>query len=312
MARQMGAIVDRLLTGVSSAYVPQGYISEQILPLVSVPQYTGKLAKYSNSHIRIERSITGGEGKYRRVTPITRTQSTYEIVGHGLEGIVTKRDRLNLEDPYDAEKDEVMGLTNQIWLEKEKSLADTLGSTSILTNNTTLSGTDQFSDYNNSDPIDVFNTAMNSVYDNSGVKANFVALDWKVARILRYHPSMLEALGFKDNRPGGLTDQELASAIGVEKVHVAACVYNSAKEGQSDSLSSVWGKFIVLGHAPNKAAPYQTSLGYRLQLRNSAPRKVYKYAIDNPPESTGILVEDEYDYLISNAGAAYLIADAIA
>ena len=312
MARQMGAIVDKLLTNVSQGYFPQGYISEAILPLVEVDQYTGKLGKYSNSHLRIERSITGGEGKYRRVTPITREQQSYEIDGHGLEGLVTKRDKKNVEKPYDAEKDEVMGLTAQIWLEKEKLLADTLGDTAIITQNTTLSGTDQFSDYTNSDPIDVFNTAVNAVYDGCGMAPNFVGMDWKTARILRYHPVLLDSLGYKDNRPGGLTDEEIARALGIQKIFVAQAVYNSAKEGQSDSLAAVWGKNIVLGVAPDRAMPYQVSLGYRLQLRGQGPRKVYKYAIDNPPESTGILVEDEYDYLIANAGAGYLIKDAVA
>lgn len=312
MSRQMSAQVDKILSGVSNGYFPSGYISEAILPMVQVDQYTGKLAKYSNSHLRIERSITGGEGKYRRVTPITRTQDSYEIEGHGLEGLVTKRDKKNLDKPYDAEKDEVLGLTAQIWLEKEKLLADTLGDTSVITQNTTLSGTDQFSDYTNSDPIDVFNTAVNAVYLGSGMAPNFAAMDWKTARILRYHPVLLESLGYKDNRPGGLTDDEIAKALGIKKVFAAQVIYNSAKEGQSDSLAAVWGKNIVLGVAPDRAVPYQVSLGYRLQLRGEGPRKVYKYAINNPPGSTGILVEDEYDYLIANTGAGYLIKDAIA
>lgn len=312
MSRQMTAIVDKILSGVSQGYFPQGYISESILPMIGVDQYSGKLAKYSNSHLRIERSITGGQGKYRRVTPITRAQSSYEIEGHGLEGMVTKRDKKNLDNPYDAEKDEVLGLTAQIWLEKEKLLADTFGDTAILTNNTTLTGTDQFSDYTNSDPIDVFNTAMNAIYTGSGMAANFAAMDWKTARILQFHPVMLSALGFKDNRPGGLTHAEIASAIGVKKIFVAEAIYNSAKEGQSDSLSPVWGSNIILGVAPDKAVPYQVSLGYRLQLKGEGPRKVYKYPINNPPGTTGILVEDEYDYLIANTGAGYLIKDAIA
>ena len=312
MSRQMNAIVDKILSGVSSAYIPAGYISEQILPVIQAEQYSGKLAKYGDSHLRIERSVTGGEGKYRRVSPILREQQSFEVEGHGLEGIITKRDRKNLDAPYKAEEDEVMGLTAQIWLEKEKLLADTLSDTSVLTQNVTLSGTDQFSDYTNSDPIDVIVTAKRAVYNGSGIAPNFASMDWNTAEVLRYHPVLLDALGFKDNRPGGLTDDELARALNVRKVFVAQALYNSAKEGQADSLSAVWGKHIVLGVAPDKAVPYQVSLGYRIQMRGQGPRKVYKYAINNPPETTGILVEDEYDYLISNVGAGYLIKDAIA
>jgi len=309
---QLNAIVDKLLTEASSAYIPKGYVSESVLPLIQSKQYTGKLAKYGQSHLRIETSITGGRGKYRRVEPITRTQSSYSIDGHGLEGLVTKRDYANVELPYKAEEDEALGITTQLWLEKEKVLADTLANTAIITQSVTLAGTEQYSDYLNSDPLDDFSTARETVVNACGVMPNLAVMDILIWNKLRYHPQMLDALGFKESRPGGLSVEELSVALGVEKVLLGMPRYNSAKEGQSDSLAAVWGKHIFFLVAPETAQPYQVSLGYRIQLEGSQPRKVYKFAIDNPPESTGILVEDEYDMFISNASCGYSIKSTIA
>lgn len=309
---QMRAIVDKLLTGVSSAYVPKGFLCEEILPTIQSKQYSGLLGKYGTSHLRIENSIKGGRGKYRQVETRVYSTTSYLIEGHGLEGFVSKEDYANVEEPFDAERDESIGLSTVLWLEKEKTLADTVTSTSILTQNTTLSGTSQLSDYLNSDPISVFNTARSTVLNATGLMPNLAIMDVAVWNVLRFHPQMLDALGYKWARPGGLTQEEMARAIGVDQVLFGSARYESAKEGQTSSLAAVWGKHIVFAVAPDKPGIMQKSLGYLLRPTGGQPRKVYKESNFNPPGSTKILVEDEYDMLISDAACGYLVANAIA
>ena len=135
-------------------------------------------------------------------------------------------------------------------------------------------------------------------------------MSWQVWNQIRFSSKLLDALGFKYNRAGGLSQEELAVAFGVEKIIISSAMYESAAEGQTSSLSACFGKNAIFAVVPDRAAPYQVSLGYRIQ--QSQPRKVYKYAINNPPESTGILVEDSYDMLISNVSAAYLVKNAVA
>jgi len=309
---QLTAIVDKLLTNVSSAYIPDGYISEQILPAIKVKQKTGLLAKYGDQHLRIETTVMGGRGEARRVESITRSTSTYSVKSHGLEGMVTQDDKDNVEKPYDAERDEVIGLTTMLWLDKEKALADSLTSTSVLTQNTTLSGTAQFSDYTNSDPISKFKDARGTVYSACGMAPDTALMSWEVFNTLAYHPGILDALGFTQNRAGQLSEPELAKAMGVQRLLIGTAQYNSAAEGQTDVRAAVWGKHIVFAVAPKSAGLYQTSLGYRMELSGRSPRQVFKFSINNPPNSTGIIVQDDYQQLISNAACGYLIEDAIA
>lgn len=309
---QMVAIYDKLLTGASNGYFPKGYISEKLLPKVFSVETTGKLGKYGTSHLRIENAIKGGRGKYPRVETITRTTSSYSIEGHGLEGMVTKEDYRNVQKPFDAERDETLGLSTLLWLGKEKSLADTLTDTAVLTQNTTLSGTSQLSDYSNSDPVSVFKTARATIRNACGQAPNVGLMDWQVWNVVRYHPQLLDALGFKYDRPGGLTEQEMASVLGVQRVEIADCVYESAKEGQTSSLAAVWGKHIVLAVLPEVAAPYQVSLGYEVRYDGEPPRKVSKWDLNNPSGSRAILCEDDYDQFLSNVAAGYLVKNAIA
>lgn len=314
MSTQMKGIIDLLLTDASSMYAPseENVIADSLLPGLKFSQYTGKLGGYGKNHLRIENNVVGGKGKFRRVESIARTTSGFEIESHGLEGMVSARDYANVIEPFDAEKDEVIGLTTMLLLEKEKGLADAMGSSSVLTQYIQLSGTSQFNDYTNSDPVGAFNVGKKAVRDGCGAVANCMILEYAVAEQLRYHPQLLDLLGFKFARPGGLSNEELARAFNVKKVFVPNAMYNSAKEGQTAVLAPVWGKHVVLAVIPDSAAKYQISLGYNIRLDGSSPRKVYKQSVFNPPGSTEILVQDEYDLVLSDVSAAYLIQNAIA
>ena len=310
---QTSAIVDKLLTNVSNKLTGQKYISEMILPPITVKQHSGKLASYGNDHLRILQNVRmGGRGEAPRIEPSTRSSSTYQIEPHGLEMIITKADFDNVEQPYDAREDATEELTELLWVAKERALASALGSTSILTQNTTLSGTSQFSDRDNSDPLTVFINARKAVRDGCGYAPNKAIMDWGVAQVLKYHPQLLDFLGFKDNRPGGLTMQELAKALEVKEVLVGEAIYNSAKLGQSDSLAPVWDKNVVFAYCAERAGKKQKSLGYEIRPTGRGPRQVFRSPVNNPPQSESIIVVDDYDHLLSDVSCAYLVKDAIA
>ena len=309
---QMKAIVDKLLTQASNKYVPQGYVSEKLLANIPVAQSTGKFGSYGLDHLRIENTIVGGRGGFRRVDVAQRSTQNYSIEDHGLEDVVTKADYRNVEAPFEAEKDKVDGLTDMLWLAKEFSLASTVTNTSIITQNTTLVGNAQYSAFTTSNPLTDFATARAAVRAGCGVPPDTATMDWAVWNFLRYHPQILDSLGYKENRPGGLSVDELAQAMGVKRILIAEVSYNSAKEGQADVLAPVWGKDIVFSVTPPSATRRQISLGYYLTYAGQGPRKVYKYPINNPPESTGVLVEDSYDMFLTNVNAAYLIKNAVA
>lgn len=309
---QTKAIVDKLLTNVSSAYVPKGYVSEMMLPNIPVKQTTGKLGKYGNDHLRITNTIMGGRGEARRVETITRNSSVYEIENHGLEGLVTADDYRNVELPFKAEEDEVLGLTTVLWLGKEKSLADVLTDTAIITQNTTKVGAAQYNNYTTSDPLTDFAAAAAAVKAGCGMAPNAATMSWEVYNKLKYHPAILEGLGYSLNRAGLLTRDDVKRALDVQELFIAEAVNNTAKKGQADVLAPVWNKDIVFFVRPDRAAPYQVSLGYYLTYESEQARKVYKYAVNNPPESTGIIATDHYDMFLSNTAAAYLIKNAVA
>lgn len=309
---QLQPLVSKLLTNVLQSYQPKGFISEMILPELNVTQQAGKIGKRGLAHLRIETSLMGGKGMARRVEVRQYSSDLYYIEPHGLEEVITPEELKNVEKPFDLEKDVMQSLTNALFLGKEVGLATSLRSTAIITQNATLSGTSQWNDYANSDPIANMLTAKNTVRAASGMVVDTAIADWAVWETLRYHPKILRNLGFADNRAGQLTDADLAKALNVRRILSADVMYNSAKEGQTDVLSSVWGKDVIFAVCPDSAGIDQKSLGYRIQFAGEGPRKVYKQPVTNPPESTSIIVKDSYQQLLTDVTCAYLYKTAIA
>jgi len=310
MGSQQTAQVDKLLTEVSNKIVPDGFVSEEILPMVKVKQSTGKLGSYGSGHMRIVTTLTGGKNQYPQVDTRHYSTSTYSVDKHGLKDIITEEEFANVDKPFDAQVDTTDELTGLLLLSKEKGLADTLSDTAILTNNVTLSGTDQYNDYANSDPLGDFKTARAATYNKVGMAPDTVILPWAVWDTLRYHTKILE-VGYKYNRSGQLTTEDLAHVLDVKRVLVAKAIYEAANQGQASNILPVWGKHIVFCVAPNKASKRQVSLGYRFQ-QFADSRRVFKHEVKDPANAMKIMVDDSYDQLIANAGAGYLIKDAIA
>lgn len=305
---QTKAQVSKLLTNVSNKYQIQNTIAELILPMIKVKQSTGILGGYGYGHLRQENDLTGGRGEARRVDQIEYDLDlVYKIQNHGLEDIVTEDDYDNVEEPFDAEVDKTEDVTSLILVNKEIIARNTVMDSAVVTQGVTLSGTDKFSDQVNSDPLGVAQDADNAILDGAGVRKNACIMSLKTFNYLKYHPQILGRLGFAMNRAGLLSVEDIKRAFDIEYLFIGDSAYNSAKQGQSDSLQQIWGDDMLFFHRPAQAAKKQVSFGYMLKKMGATERQVFKYPINNPVNATGIIVQDKYDFRIANAAAGYLV-----
>lgn len=309
---QTTAIVNKLLTDMSIGLFPDGFISEDIFPLVTVKQKTGLFGEYGHAHLRQVDDLAGGQGEARRVEPIKRLANrNYLVETHALEGVVTEDDYDNVEQPFEAEADETNGLTLSILINKEKKISSIMSDSGTLTQGVALSGTDKFSDYANSSPIGVFKDAQNSILTGCGMMPNACVMSQKLFNTLKYHPEILGKLGFAMNRAGNLTEQEIAKAMDIDKLFIGNVPYNAAKEGQIDALAQIWPDSLTFYVRPDSAAKRQVSLGYYVRMSSRKTRLVYKYVLNNPVNSNGIIVKDDYSFELTNVKAAYLVSGAL-
>ena len=143
--------VDQALTNVSTAWVnsDSDFISDLIFPEVIVKKPTFQVGKYGKDSLIIpSSSVRAGEAKAKRVT-LPRDYDTHGPLNeHSLSDVVTREDYQLTDDPFEPESDAVENIHQKMALIDEDDLATQLSDTSIIKQNTTLSGTSQWNDAN--------------------------------------------------------------------------------------------------------------------------------------------------------------------
>lgn len=304
---QTRAQVNKLLTNVSNQYTVANTIAQDILPMLKVKQSTGILGGYGLGHLRAENDLMGGRAEARRVDSVQYIlDQTYRIQNHGLEEVVTQDDYDNVEEPFDAEVDKTEAVTSIVLINREIFAKNTIMNPATITQGVTLAGATKFSD-KTSDPLGVAKDAAATMLATCGHMYNTIVMSRTTYLNLRFHPQILDALGYKFERAGLITEQEMCRAFDCEKIIIGDASYNSAKQGQADSLVQIWGAEMLFYYRPSAAAKKQVSLGYMLKKLSGSERSVYKYPLNNPPGATGIIVQDDYDFKIVNPKAGYLV-----
>ena len=305
---------DRLLGEVSRRHNVEGLVANQVLTSTIVKKSTGKIGKYGNEHLRIVHDLVGGMTEYPKITVDTKDSDRYILEKHGLGVTLSEEEIDNEIQPFDARVDATMDVTDRLLLGREFALSSVLTDTATLTNNVTLSGTDQFNDYDNSKPLEVFRAARASIYSKTGkdtrMKGGFALLTWDVENALSFHPDLLDLYKYVGNVGNGLSLEQLRQVMKVDRLIMAWSQYDSSKEGQTAVITPTWGKNIVYGFAPVNGTKRITTLGFN--VAKTRAHRVFRSRIDDPPNAERVLVDITYDDLITDVGAGYLIKDAVA
>lgn len=300
-------IVDPVLTNLSIAYKNMELIGTKIMPRVEVPSRTGFYYIWDKEAMKVNDDTRTGTSRAKRVD-FGMTKAAYgPLQEHALEEAIEYEVRDTYSSPQEARVDATDNVSSKLDLGLEKAIAAIITSTSVMTKNITLSGTDQFSDYANSNPFAVIQTAIDSVVKNAFVKPNTMIMGYDVWSILRHHPDLLGRMSVNVNRT--LTEQQMADLFGVANLYIGAASENTGVEGQADAFSIIWGKNIVVAYINPTPAVKQISLGYTLQVKGA--RYVDRW--DEPQvKAEFVRANDYYQPKIVAPEAGYLIANAVA
>jgi len=298
---------DPILSNVSIAYQNDKYIAEQICPVVLSKKKTGKYFKYDKSKFRKVQSLRGMGSKTNEISYALTQSDAYVIKEHALKELVPVELVDQAPKPLTPKIDAVENVTERLLIEKEYDLAVYMQSTGNLSRNITLSGTSQWSDYANSDPIGIIRAGKQSIHSYIFKDPNVLVLGKQVYDKLLDHPDIIDRI--KYSQFGVASPDLLARLFGVEKVVIGGAGYESANEGQTSSLSYIWGKYAWLVYVEPKPAVKKVSFGYFFQLNK--PRMVDTWFVKDE-KGTFVRVTDSYVRETVDVDCAYLIKDAIA
>lgn len=306
MLVQSDVVIDPALSNVSIKYSNDTFIADQIFPVVRVSKQTGKFYVYDKANLRIDKSLRAA-GSGANEIDFGLTTSSFSCDDHALKSFVADEVQEQAEAALNPLIDEAETITEKLLLDRESALATIMNSTSNFAQNVTLSGTTQWSDYSNSDPIGDVRTARTTVHSSTFKKPNTLILGKQVYDMLVEHPAIIERI--KYSQLGVVTAELLARVFQVEKVLVGEAGSNTAAEGQTDSLSYVWGKHAWVAFISPRVGLKMVTVGLTFTYKE---RQAKRWR-DEDREGTYVRIgSDNYCHKIVAAGACYFIKNAVA
>lgn len=312
MINKSNTYVSPLLTSISLAYGNEEYIAEKILPIVSVQKDTAQIATFGMDNLRIEQSLRAQGSGANEVNHSVSIGAHYILKDHALKEFVSKEEMDNADKPISPQVDATENLTERMQVIKEKALADLMSDTGIVTQNTTLSGTSQWSDFDNSDPIANIKTAISGVRTGSGKMANTFVMSYAVMLTLIVHPAIIARLPNTTTvtADGVITALKLAFP-NIKNVWIGSAQYNSAPEGGTDALADIWGKHFWALYVDPRPTTKSRSFGFTYQ-KIGENRQVKVLPYDEDREGKFVRVNDKYDQKLVDNKCAYLLKNVIA
>jgi hypothetical protein len=303
--------VDQALTEVSIAYHNAQMVADQLFPVIPVNKQSNKYFIYSKDRFR---SVDDARRPGARANEIDWSLSTdtYFAEGHALAQAIPDELRANQDPALDIDVDTTETLTDLLYLQREILVASKATDPTIITQNTPLSGTSQWSDYTNSDPIPTVENQKTTIQKQIGQVPNSRLVGYPVFLALRSHPKILER--FKYTQVGILQPDHLKAAFNVDNFLVASAVKNTAKEGATDALDYVWGKNALLFYKPPAPGRRTISLGYQFTWLFGANTNGFLVKRYRDESRTADIVEVQlyYDGKVVAAGAGFLWTTAVA
>jgi hypothetical protein len=312
MINKANTYVSPLLSNVSIAYTNDEYIAEKILPVVPVQKDTAKIATYGMDNLRIESALRAQGAGANEVNHTVTIGDHYVLQDHALKEFVSQEEMDNADQPIKPKVDATENLTDRLSVIKEKELADAMANTAVITQNVTLSGTSQWSDFDNSDPFLNMRTAIEAVRTGSGKLPNSIIMSYAVMMTLITHPATIARLPNVTtvSAEGAVTAIKLAFP-NIKNVWVGSAQYNSSAEGVTAALADIWGKHFWVAYISPRPTIKDRSLGFTYQ-KNGENRRVEVLPYDYDKKGQFVRINDKYDQKLVDNKCAYLIKNAIA
>lgn len=252
-------VVDPVLTAISIGFrnTAMMKIADQVLPRFGVSAEKFKWTTYPMSEaFNTPDARVGRLGQVNQVI-FSGTEETSSVDDYGLDTPIPYSDvdaaaaaRAQGRSTYDPEGHSTQMLTDTIENIREARVANLVFSlaTYAADKRITLSGTSQFSDYTNSDPISVIKTGMLST---TILTPNTMVMGREVWAKISSHPKIVNAIKGNVSNAGIVSREqflELFAGEGISQLLIGDAMVNTAKPGQTPVYARAWGKHISLIH----------------------------------------------------------------
>lgn len=296
---------------VAIAYRNPRYIGDAVLPRVPVARVEFSYNRFDGSQgFTIPSTLTGRRGRPNEIT-FDATEEKGATLDYALDDPIPSVDVDNAPPNYDPIGHAVMTMTDLILLDRERRIAAKVFSAATYptAGKTQLSGTSQWSDYTNSDPIGDIEVGIEKLV----IRPNVLVLGRQTYSKLKSHPKVVKALHGPLSDEGFAKRQELAELFELDQVLVGESWLNVARKGQAPVLQQVWGPHAALLYLDHqlKSAKGGATFGFTAEYGN-------RIAGSTPDKDIGmrgghrVRVGESVAEVIACPDLGYFIQDAVA
>lgn len=269
MPTMQNAHIDRALTNTSVAYLQDAsaFIADKVFPIVPVKRQSDVFYVYNKGDfMRDEAQVRGAATESAGGDYGVEASDPYYCRKHAFHKDVTAEERANYDEPLNADTDAADFVSQKMLIRREMEWASKFFTTGVW--GTEITGvaenaTDgQAIQWNlaTSNPIKDITDAGVKMASETGYKPNKLVLSPYAFNALKNHEDILDRI--KYTQKGIVTEDLLATLFGVEQVHVAWSVVNTAAKGAADSVGFIMGKHALLCYAAPRPALKKPSAGY--------------------------------------------------
>jgi hypothetical protein len=262
------------LTAVAIAYrnTEDSLIADSVLPRVPTAMKF-KYTKYDPAQGFTVPQTKVGRKSEPNMVDFGGTDVNDECVDYGLDDLIPNSEIQAWEampkpasgGPIDPKQLSTMFLTNLIQLDREVRVANIIFNASnyVAGQQQTLSGTSQWSDYANSNPLSALLTAL----DVPLVRPNKMVIGRAAWTGLRQHPKVVQAIYKSQQGAGTISREQLAELLEIEEIIIGSAMVNTARKGQTATYNRTWGKHCALIYSNTQAAMNgQPTYGFTAQF----------------------------------------------
>lgn len=311
--------IDRILTNISLGYENGALVGDALFNEVRVRKQSDIYYEFGKEGWLPEDDFRAPGAEAVEVPGLSVSTNPYFCHEYALRIAVTDEERENADSPLNPDSDGTDLITSKLMLRREQRIVTKVQTAANFptAHKVTLSGTDQWSDHTNSDPIGDTRTAQRQIHSVLFREFNLAVIPYQVMTQLEDHPDFIERI--KYSQPGVLTADIIASVLGIERIIVPGAGYNSAAPGQAESLAYLWGKHVLFAWVPSSAGLKKPAFGYEFVWRYPGGQsQVVKRWRKEERGSDIIQVSRRYDLrfvAVDSSGdsiAGYLITNAVA
>jgi len=237
--------IKKALTNVSVKYKNNEMIAGQFMKDMPVVKDAEKYYVYA-SEFRIPETLRANGSPSNQIKWEVST-SSYVVDKHSLSDVITDDDRQNEEAPLSLDVDTTENLTDKILLRQEFEAAKLLFTTTTFSSNATLNTATSWK-YNTttSAPIQNVLSATGAIIKAAGKMPNTGITGWDGFEALKENQNIYSRIQYVERAI--LTKEILASLFDLDNFYVGTAIYDSAKEGDTESTGFVWGSDCLIAY----------------------------------------------------------------